>query len=449
MITSTTRQRIDDLLRNPTESLNVEIKSWLDINNSLEDKATLAKAIIALANHGGGIVLIGFEEKENGYVPSANCPESLAGFTTDSVNAVVRRYAEPEFHCDTYIATSPDDQCQYPTVVVPGGHQAPIRAKRSGPNNKTIMQDTYYIRRPGPQSQAPQSGREWDELMRRCITNARDNLLDQFRLIMAGGATEPIEENDQTRLQAWFSECLERWKTLTRDLQPDNVARFPNGYYATAYILADVQQTLAGTQLLEALRLGVVRHTGWPPFLVPTKKELEPYPYDGNVECWIGGTIQNHGPASADFWRVSPDGMFFLIRGYEEDGYKERQIAPGTIFDISFPTWRLGEILLHASSMARQFESGDTRVLLKVQWTGLAKRKLDSIANPNRVVPRTNVSQQADYSANIEAQANQIAETLPELVDSIVRPLYGQFDFFQLPAQLVVEELSSMRKNQF
>ena len=105
--------------------------------------------------------------------------------------------------------------------------------------------------------------------------------------------------------------------------------------------------------------------------------------------------------------------------------------------------------MLHASSMARQFESGDTRVLLKVRWTGLAKRKLDSIANPNRVVPRTNVSQQADYSANIEAQANQIAETLPELVDSIVRPLYGQFDFFQLPAQLVVEELSSMRKNQF
>ena len=252
----------------------------------------------------------------------------------------------------------------------------------------------------------------------------------------------------ESKLQAWFSECLERWKTLTRDLAPDSVARFPKGYYATAYILADVQQPLEGTKLLEALRCGEVKHTGWPPFLVLTESDLKPYPYGGNVECWIGRTIQDDGPASADFWRVSPDGMFFLIRGYEEDGHEEKQIAPGTIFDLSFPTWRLGEILLHASSMAHQFKSEDTKVLVKVQWTGLTKRRLASIANRNRPVSRTYVSQQADYSATIEAQANQIPETLPELVDSIVRPLYEQFDF-QLPAKLVVEELTSMRKNQF
>ena len=98
--------------------------------------------------------------------------------------------------------------------------------------------------------------------------------------------------------------------------------------------------------------------------------------------------------------------------------------------------------------MAHQFKSEDTKVLVKVQWTGLTKRRLASIANPNRPVSRTYVSQQADYSATIEAQANQIPETLPELVGGIVRPLYEQFDF-QLPAQLVVEELTSMRKNQF
>ena len=253
----------------------------------------------------------------------------------------------------------------------------------------------------------------------------------------------------ESKLQAWFSECLERWKTLTKELAPDSVARFPKGYYATAYILADVQQPLEGAQLLEALRRGEVRHTGWPPFLVLTESDLKPYPYGGNVECWIGRTIQGDGPASADFWRVSPDGMFFLIRGYEEDGHEEKQIAPGTIFDISFPTWRLGEILLHASSMAHQFKSEDTKVLVKVEWTGLTKRRLASIANRNRHIFHEHISQQADYSANVEAQADQIAETLPELVGGIVRPLYEQFDFFKLPAKLVVEELTNMRKNQF
>ena len=253
------------------------------------------------------------------------------------------------------------------------------------------------------------------------------------------------EENDQARLQAWFSKCLERWETLTKDLEPDNVARFPKGYYAAAYILADLQQPLQMPKLRDGLRLGAISYTGWPPFLVQTRSGLEPYPFDGNVEFWIGRTIQNDGPARADFWRASPEGMFFLIRGYDEDDHEK--VDPGSSFDLILPTWRLGEILLHASSMARQFEFEDTRVVLKAQWTGLDKRRLVSI-NPKRIVSRTYISQQATYSKIIEAQANQIPERLSELVESVVRPLYEQFEY-PLPPRLVADELGEMRENQF
>jgi hypothetical protein len=40
---------------------------------------------------------------------------------------------------------------------------------------------------------------------------------------------------------------------------------------------------------------------------------------------------------------------------------------------------------------------------------------------------------------------DRIADELPELVDSIIRPLYELFDFFTLPATLVSEELARMR----
>lgn len=46
--------RLADLLLDPREALDVEIKGWLDLAGSDEHKATLAKAILALANHGGG-----------------------------------------------------------------------------------------------------------------------------------------------------------------------------------------------------------------------------------------------------------------------------------------------------------------------------------------------------------------------------------------------------------
>ena len=46
------------LLGEPREAADIEVKEWLDLASN-EHRASLAKEIIALANHGGGFVLIG------------------------------------------------------------------------------------------------------------------------------------------------------------------------------------------------------------------------------------------------------------------------------------------------------------------------------------------------------------------------------------------------------
>src|SRR5262249_38282015 len=51
--------RLLELLRNPAEDLSFEIKEWLDLRDNVH-KAKLAQAIIALANHGGGALLLGY-----------------------------------------------------------------------------------------------------------------------------------------------------------------------------------------------------------------------------------------------------------------------------------------------------------------------------------------------------------------------------------------------------
>lgn len=45
-----------------SESLSVEFKSWLDLSVN-KGKAILAKAAIAIANHGGGTIIFGMREK--------------------------------------------------------------------------------------------------------------------------------------------------------------------------------------------------------------------------------------------------------------------------------------------------------------------------------------------------------------------------------------------------
>jgi hypothetical protein len=50
MATPQLTQRLPELLLDPRETLEVEIKGWIDIVNDADHKAVLAKAIIALVS---------------------------------------------------------------------------------------------------------------------------------------------------------------------------------------------------------------------------------------------------------------------------------------------------------------------------------------------------------------------------------------------------------------
>lgn len=438
-------RRIADVLREPRETLDVEIKGWLDIVHDNAHRATLAKAIIALANHGGRLVLIGLTETADGVVAAENRPQNLAGYSVDHVNAVVNRYIEPPFHCDVKLGKRPADDFDYPIVVIPGGHQFPIRAARSGPNDEGIQRNVYYIRRPGPQSEGPQSGQEWDQLIRRCITNARDDLLDRFRVLMAGGAPAVAAPEAVTdRIWRWYEASEARWQDITNAFPEGASARLPHGHYAVGYqLIHDDLKLIAGPALLDRLRAGVVRYTGWPPFWVPQVQDIAPYSYDDKIECTMARDGQSD-PGHADFWRATPGGQFFLLRGFQEDARGEGQ-EPGTTLELTTPVWRMGEILLHAASMARQFEVPDARVVFCVRWAGLRGRMLVSHANRHWGDLENFSAHQDVFQNQIIIQADQIADALPEIVDPLLRPFYALFNFFDPPQAFVANELARMR----
>jgi hypothetical protein len=104
---ASTARRLADLLIDPHETLDVEHKQWIDIAGNNDHKANLAKALIALANHGGGFFIFGFSEAPSGLTVAANRPADLSAYTTDAVNAVVMAYADPPFHCDVNVVVGP------------------------------------------------------------------------------------------------------------------------------------------------------------------------------------------------------------------------------------------------------------------------------------------------------------------------------------------------------
>jgi transcriptional regulator with XRE-family HTH domain len=437
-------RRLQDLLAYPREDLDEELKGWLDL--SLEDhKADLAQAILALANHGGGYVLIGFTRSDGNWVPDAKRPSNLNGYSQDLINGVVERYADPPFHCDVYHATHPQNGSVFPIIVVPGNHKVPIRAKRDGPNQRHVRSNTYYIRRPGPKSEAPQSAEEWNALINRCIKNAREDLLDNIREILFGAGAPPgipKPEEEKQRFNDWIKKSTSRWQSLVDEkLADEKPSRYSHGIWTVAYSIIGDIKPITASDLIGILRKIEGRETGWPPWWVPTRTEIAPYPYDGLIECWMKETVQGDA-AHSDFWLASPEGLMFLLRGYQEDSGPSP--TPGTIFDLTLPIWRVGECLLHAERLATELTDKPASIRFHVTWAGLEGRTLKSWAKIRLLLEDRRCKQDV-VTSEIVVSAERISATLPEIVSRITQPLYEAFEFFKPPLKLIQEELSEMR----
>ena len=452
MLRKITPERVVDLLVDLREDLDLEVKNWLDLKGSNKDKATFAKAALALANHGGGFIVLGFEETGEGMAEAANRPATLERYNQDLINGIVQNYCDPPFHCAVHLVPNPKG-ATFPVVKIPGGHRVPVRARRAGPDENIVQLNAIYVRKPGPRSEPPQSGQEWEDLLSQCLGNRRDEMLGYIRGLLTGAMPQVEPAADEERLDRWMTASFDRWSALIDPLPADVGPRFSHGYYNFAYeIVGDARQTMLA-QLPDVIRASAVRYTGWPPFWYPTREGIEPYPIDGAVECWLGGDterpIERLDAHHSDFWRITPDGCAYLLRGYQEDrGNLEcagrGTVVPGKVFSVTLPVWRLGETLLQAERLAANLFEGSTTIRFAAKYTGLQGRSLVSI-DGTRDIWDDRVSRQESIHLQTHVESQTIGPNLPEIIHPLLAPLYALFDFFKLPMQLVVDELIRMR----
>ena len=442
-------RRLADLLLEPREALDIEIKGWLDLAHCEDHKATLAKALLALANHGGGRVILGLKENSSGFTADSEPPSTLDAYTQDAINGIVQRYAEPAFHCSVHHIRHPSSGCIHPIIGVPGGHRVPIRAKRSGPNDRIVKAHAIYIRRPGPESAEPLTASEWDQLFKRCVDGRRDELLDQIRNIVLGGPLPKAESNEVSSLERWTRRCEDAWEQRIEALPPDSPRRLPCGSYTFMYHI-DGATRLPLADLLKVL-CDAPRLTGWNTWWVPTHPAIAPRPVDSTIECWIGGDDRDHhehrDAAHSDFWRISPNGFAFLRRGYQEDGdhaAKDR-IASGTCFDATLPIWRVGEGLLHAAYLAGCLDG--TSISFSARYTGLRGRQLVQWAGSiEHLGWAGGVSQDDSITLTTLVDVSSVGANLVDVVHRLLSPLHELFNFTRLPVDIVGHELRRLRE---
>lgn len=444
-----TQEELIGLLMTPSESLSIEYKSWLDLSITA-NKAILAKAAIALVNEGGGIIVLGMgEDGEGGALNSLPRPASLTRYNLDEINASICRYAEPTFHCGLMFAQHATTNHEHAFIIVPGGTTVPVMSARG--SDGTIAVNKCYIRKPGPKSEEPHTAEEWRKLLNRCLRDGRENMLDAIRVIVHGGPTAPAAPAAEAPLTIFCNRARDRWQELIRDLPADDVARMPHGHYEIECSFSNVQPTRNLEELRQRLQTGhSVQYTGWAPFIMMTRPEFSPAPVDNGIEAWLGNpNAERFGrnPDGCDFWRVSPAGMFFLLRGYYEDSLDNYNA--GEIFDADLPVLRVGEAVLFIARVARQFEPEDINILIRCKYSGLRGRQLGSVDAARRHFSASRVSSDDAVELEITAKTSEIEDNLVEVLHRLLTPLYERFGFFQLSQDLVRQELGRLRQRNY
>lgn len=227
-----------------------------------------------------------------------------------------------------FVARS-DEQSTHPVVIVPSDLDTPVRAGRDGPARQHITQNTYYIRRPGPESAPIQTGREWDQLLDRCIRTKRELLIDRIRdIIQEPEALLTTDAYPREELDEFVSTALARFEEVARSGLPENLpGRYAHGSWHFAYRVIDGVRELTLTQLRATLEQVVGHETGWPAWWLPTTAENAPRPWQERIECWMGsGTFLD--AAHSDYWLADRRAMLFLLRGYDDDGGERGAPSP-------------------------------------------------------------------------------------------------------------------------
>lgn len=447
---TTIHRDFSTLLLHLQETLDTEIKTWLDLSVD-HDCANLAKELIALANHGGGQLIFGFNDNDGVYEPSLSMPSDQVQikYTPDKINNIIKRFAEPAFHCEVHYVESPGHSYKIPIIFVPGGHKTPIRAKRDGPNKAHISKDYYYIRRPGAESAPPQGSAEWDALIRRSVVANRDELLEQIKFIIDPSAIYKSSDSSEhltKSLDVWHDDSCEIFLEKRKEFYTPENDPYRFGSYSVSYsILADVPP-IDLVDLIELIRSAKGKETGWPPWMCPVDAQNAPRPKNDLIECWIRQGTFGNDPSQMDFWRASPMGNLFIIRGYSEDSPKNRH-QPGTIFDLTLPIWRIGECLLHSARFSAAIKRPDSIIAFRVKWTGLKNRRLCTWANIRRTpISADRISYEDGISTSIQIRGDLVYSTLVDSVSQLTKPLYAIFNFFRPPENLFAEEITAMLK---
>jgi hypothetical protein len=451
------QHRIDELLAHPSESLNVEIKRWID-PAAPEGIAKIVKAVQAIRNRNGGFLILGFDDKTL-QPDRTNAPvDPRATFHVDTVQGLVSRIASERFEVGVGFASR--DGNDYPVIVIPEGVTAPVSAQRDLQDAGgvfLIREGDVYFRTLGA-SGIPSTSRarpgDWRELVGICFDNREADFgrflrrqlsaqaIDGLAVALAGIRSDAVLPSSlRNRAEAARREGEKRFFEAieARGLTEEERALINVAAWQISLVLEPSKaDAVADREFLNRFAGANPQYIGWPVWLDSrffTDSSARPQMI---AKAWQALIVSPKSwSPHLDFMRLDPRGQFYLWRALQDDLVPSR-VQPGRAFDPILALLRVAEALAVGISVAHALGWEDTaRLGFVFKWSKLTGRTLESWANPMVMILPGFVAHDDEVETFVDVPAGTPLSALAPYVEEATRELFLVFDGHSLPPQVV------------
>jgi hypothetical protein len=458
------QDRIDDLAARPSESLNVEIKCWINPDEP-EGMAKIVKAVQAIRNRNGGFLVLGFDNKT--LLPDPGRPAQVRSiFHLDKIQALVSRFSFEPFEIAVGFAIR--DGQDYPVIRIPEGVVYPVAATRDlqgAAGNYLIRLGEVYFRTlqaNGTPSTARARPNDWPDIMEICFQNREADIGRFFRRHLAGdqletllhsltGVRMPKAPTLRDRAQALLEDGARRMQeTLASRELTDGEETILSGLAWSIGMVVDPPKAnaMADTNFLNAVAAANPQYTGWPVWLdsrnfdersTPKVVDKAPQALILSLQGW-----SHH----ADFMRLDPKGEFYLWRVLPDD--LSPRVARGTVLDPILSLGRVTEAIAVGLSIVKALKwDEDARLGFAFRWTKLHGRLLMPWANPRAHVPRNHVAHDDTVDTFVDVPLDTAVSAIAPYVEEATRDLFIAFNGYTLPRQDIEYWVDAVLKRQW
>lgn len=481
------QQYVDGLINNPRERLSVELKDWFD-PRSEEGKAKIVRTCLAMRNHDGGFLQVGFAN-QSGRPNLEDAPaDPRAQWDGDEIQRLITNFASEPFEVHVrFGCVSGRDDREFPVVEVEAGVRSPVASKAEipkpgEPTTKLVKKHAVYVRSlssNGTVSTTEARYGDWPDLVRRCFDNreadiggfARRHLsamspaaAQTLAGALASVAFGPAQGRSvEAEIENFRRDCYQRFQ---RAKIARNLTMLPRHGSFEVSVIVDgaVPERRPTTEFLDLLGAANPAFTGWPMWIdsrgFPGRSaegeeanlDPEPYVYEGGWEAFVYEYEPESWYNHLDFWRCEPSGKFYQYRALEDDitegsGYPEAMQE----LDFTLVTVRVAEAIAVPLAFGRAMGLVPEETTLNYQflWSGLNGRRLSSWSEPGRSLVRRYVCHQHEQrSPVIRVPLETPGSALAPFVRRATSDLFASFGGFEA-GEGVVEQLTDrmLRRN--